>query len=105
MPPLSLRLLGTFQVLREGTPVTRFRGEKVRALLAYLATETDRPHARAALAALLWPEQPDDLALRNLTQALIRLRAALGDEGTLLESTREALRWRAAAWVDVQEFE
>jgi predicted ATPase/DNA-binding SARP family transcriptional activator len=105
MPPISLRLLGTFQVLRDGAPVTRFRGDKVRALLAYLASEADRPHARAALAALFWPEQGDDLALRNLTQALTRLRAALGDEGTLLDSTREALRWRAAAWVDVQEFE
>src|SRR5262249_22586642 len=30
---------------------------------------------------------------------------ALGDEGTLLDRTREALRWRADAWVDVREFE
>jgi predicted ATPase/DNA-binding SARP family transcriptional activator len=105
MPPLSLRLLGTFQVLRDGAPITRFRGDKVRALLAYLATETDRPHARAALAALLWPEHGDDLALRNLTQAVVRLRAVLGDEGMLLESSRDALGWRAAACVDVPEFE
>jgi predicted ATPase/DNA-binding SARP family transcriptional activator len=105
MPSLSLRLLGTFQVLRDGAPITRFRGDKVRALLAYLATEADRPQARALLATLLWPEQGDDLALRNLAQALVRLRAALGDAGTLLDGTRDALGWRAAAYVDVPEFE
>src|SRR5262249_24200782 len=48
MLPFSLRLLGTFQELRDGAPVTRFRGDKVRALLAYLASEAERPHARYA---------------------------------------------------------
>jgi hypothetical protein len=45
--------------------VTRFHSGKVRAPLADLATESDRPHARAPLAALLWPEQPDAAALRR----------------------------------------
>jgi predicted ATPase/DNA-binding SARP family transcriptional activator/Tfp pilus assembly protein PilF len=98
----SIILLGSFQVQRDGVIVTRFHGDKVRALLAYLAVEHDRPHARATLAGLFWPEQPDGPALRNLTQALVRLHAALG--GELLHATRQTVQWRAAADVDVAEF-
>jgi predicted ATPase/DNA-binding SARP family transcriptional activator len=101
----SIILLGSFQVQRDGVAVTRFHGDKVRALLAYLAVESDRPHARAALAGLFWPEQPDDQALRNLTQALVRLREALGAGDDMLHATRQAVQWRpAAAEVDVAEF-
>jgi hypothetical protein len=33
-----------------------FKSNKVRALLAYLAVEMDRPHRREVLAGLLWPQ-------------------------------------------------
>ena len=58
-------------------------------MLAYLAVESDRPHARATLAGLFWPEPPDDQALRNLTQALVRLRAALEQAIAYALSSRE----------------
>src|SRR5262245_17768125 len=100
----SITLLGSFQVQRDGVAVTRFHGDKVRALLAYLAVESDRPHARPALAGLFWPEQPNDQALRNLTQALVRLREALGADD-MLHATRQAVQWRpAAAEIDAAEF-
>ncbi len=97
MTAITLRLLGSFQVVRDGAPITRFGGNKVRALLAYLATEAARPPARASLAALLWPDLPDELALRNLSQSLIRLHAALGHDGALLRVTRQDLQWQGAA--------
>ena len=53
--------------MRDGVAITQFRGDKVRALLVYLAIEFDRPHSRAHLAGLLWPEQGDDAALANLS--------------------------------------
>ena len=59
MARLSISLLGTFQVLLYGQAVTGFESDKVRALLAYLALESDRPHRREALAGLLWPERPE----------------------------------------------
>jgi predicted ATPase/DNA-binding SARP family transcriptional activator len=62
---------------------------------------------RAALVGLFWPEQPDQQALRNLTQALIRLREALGAGDELLHATRQAVQWRATAAdvnIDVAEF-
>jgi WD40 repeat protein/DNA-binding SARP family transcriptional activator len=100
---LTINLLGSFQVQRNRALVTRFRGNKVRALLAYLAVEADQHFTRSALAGLLWPDQPERLALRNLTQALIRLGEALGDLPLLV--TRHAIQWHEeAAEVDVRLF-
>jgi DNA-binding SARP family transcriptional activator len=44
----DLRLLGTFQLTREGEQAAEFRSEKERALLAYLAMEASRAHSRVA---------------------------------------------------------
>jgi DNA-binding SARP family transcriptional activator len=59
--------------------VTGFKTNKVRALLAYLAVESDRPHQRRKLAALLWPELPESTALSNLRYTLANLRQVIGD--------------------------
>jgi WD40 repeat protein/DNA-binding SARP family transcriptional activator len=79
MATLSLSLLGTLQIALGEQPVTDFKSDKVRALLAYLAVEADRPHRRETLAALLWPEMPDRSARSNLRDALSNLRHAIGD--------------------------
>lgn len=54
--------------------------DKVWALLVYVALAADRVHERAALAGLLWPDQPEATARTNLRQALARLRQAIGDQ-------------------------
>ena len=79
MACLSLALLGTLDVTRDGQPVTGFATDKVRALLVYLVMEADRPHHRDTLAELLWPEQPAQVARNSLRQALATLRQAIGD--------------------------
>jgi DNA-binding SARP family transcriptional activator len=79
MAHLSLGLLGSLRVELDGVPVTRIESDKVRALLAFLAVEADRPHRRDALAALLWPERPERVAHLSLNQALSNLRHAIGD--------------------------
>jgi DNA-binding SARP family transcriptional activator len=111
MAHLSLSLLGPFQATLDGKPITAFESDKVRALLAYLAVEADRPHSRDKLAGLLWPERPDRDARNNLRYALSNLRQAIGDrEATadrpappFLHVTRQAIQFNAAssAWVDV----
>jgi DNA-binding SARP family transcriptional activator len=53
-----MRFLGVFAVQLDGQPVAELDYDKVRALLAYLALEPDRPHRREALAGLLWPVFP-----------------------------------------------
>ena len=78
MACLALMLLGPFQATLDGQAV-EFATDKVRALLAYLAVESDRPHARESLAGLLWPDYAESSARQSLTQALFSLRTALGD--------------------------
>jgi DNA-binding SARP family transcriptional activator/predicted ATPase len=80
MAPLSLSLLGPFQVTLDGEAVTDFATDKARALLAYLAVESDHPHRRDTLAGLLWPDQPQQRARHNLRQALSHLRQVIGDQ-------------------------
>lgn len=105
MAQLRMALLGSFQVWLDGEPVTSFRSDKVRALLAYLALEADRPHTRASLCGLLWPDKADDAALQNLSQALRRLRDALGERRggvSVLRVSRQHIQLSAggADWLD-----
>src|SRR5436305_12623610 len=69
--------LGTFQVTRDDKNVLGFASDKMRALLAYLVVEADRPHHREALAALLWPDDTDIAARRSLRQAIFVVRHTL----------------------------
>jgi predicted ATPase/DNA-binding SARP family transcriptional activator len=103
MPQFSASLLGPLRLLRDGAPVSGFESDKVRALLAYLLVEADRPHRRGALAELLWPERPERAALLNLNQALANLRRVVGDRDAavpLLLATREAIQLNPAAGCD-----
>jgi predicted ATPase/DNA-binding SARP family transcriptional activator len=100
MASLSLAFLGPLRVSRDGKPVGGFESARVRALLAYLAVEADRPHQRDALAGLLWPEQPDQAARSNLRQALANLRLVLGDrtaEPPYLLVSRDAIQFNRAS--------
>ncbi|MBI5302036.1 MAG: tetratricopeptide repeat protein [Chloroflexi bacterium] len=100
MPHLALSLLGAFQAMLDGEPITSFESHKVRALLAYLAVENDRPHARETLAGLLWPDFPNREALRNLRLALSNLRQAIGDHRAIppfLLITRDTIQFNAAS--------
>src|SRR3954464_10894194 len=83
MPQLRNYFFGPFQVTRADKNVLGFASDKMRALLAYLVVEADRPHHREALAALLWPDDTDFAARRSLRQALFIVRQALlGDQGS-----------------------
>lgn len=77
MPHLSLKLLGQFQALLDGTPIAGFNSDKTRALLAYLALESDRPHRRESLTGLLWPDVTEAAARQSLSQSLSNLRKLL----------------------------
>jgi len=106
---LSIALLGSFQVVLNSAPVSTFRSDKVRALLAYLAVEADRPHRRVSLAALLWPDQPEHVALQNLRQSLVRLRHAIDNQGAsapflLITPTTIQFNHASDYWLDAAAF-
>lgn len=106
---LCIRLLGRFDVRLNDSPASGFRSDKVRALLAYLVTESDRAHRRETLAGLLWPDVPEAAARNSLRTALVNLRSAIGDRAAdppYLHISRTALQFNADsdAWCDVTAF-
>ncbi|MFL5733370.1 MAG: BTAD domain-containing putative transcriptional regulator, partial [Chloroflexia bacterium] len=108
MSGLSLSFLGAFGVTLDDKPVTGFDADKNRALLAYLAVEGAHPHRRDSLAGLLWPDQPEDAARRNLRQALYKLRQVLGEgsDPPYLVVAGDTVQFNAAAncLTDVRAF-
>lgn len=101
----TLRLLGGFDLLRDGSPVP-LRSRKSRALLAYLVSRRGHAVARDTLTSLLWPDAAPADSRHSLRQALSMLRTALGSEG--IESCAGGdllLRTGAHLAIDVEQFE
>ena len=110
MTRLTLSVLGALQVTLGGEPVNTFRSAKTRALLVYLALESNRPHTRDALAGLLWPDQSNQTARDNLRQTLAILRKAIGDaenaQSPSLDITRNTIQFNLGSdhFVDAVAF-
>lgn len=110
MAQLQLNLMGPFEALLDGQVATGFQSAKVRALLAFLAVEMARPHAREKLAGLLWPNVPDDCAHHSLNQALSNLRSAIHDHAAtphFLIVSRQCVQFNRNSehWLDVEAFD
>src|SRR5512141_2073196 len=73
---LAVRLLGQFDVQRDGTPIV-IPSRAAQSLLAYLVLTAGTAHRREKLAGLLWAETTDDNARKNLRNELWRLRKAI----------------------------
>lgn len=104
---LKLSLLGPARVRLDDRPLSRFYSVKTQALLYYLAVESDRPHPRAILTGLLWPEFPQRDANRSLRQALFQLNKTLDNPNRqLLLISKEEVQFNRASqhWLDVTEF-
>jgi len=100
-------LFGSFTARTSAGAELAFRTDKIRALLAYLLLERERPHPREALADLLWSDAPRGASQHNLRLALSRLRDSLGKEAEWLEITRRTVQVHpsSAMWVDVLEYD
>ncbi len=103
---LQLRLLGRFQLIRQGREGDGLSYEKGRALLAFMAIEADLPHSRKMLAEWLWPDLPLGAALANLRVVLLDLRKVV-NSGTLvrLSVDRDSVCLNASGFfIDVAAF-
>jgi TolB-like protein/Tfp pilus assembly protein PilF len=87
---LSLKLFGGFTV-RDGSGTTlSLRTRKMRALLAYLAVNADKPQPRERLMTLLWGDRDERQARPSLNNALMSIRQLANDQGpALLDSDGE----------------
>lgn len=74
---LEIRTFGGLSLEVNGQPIRDMGSRKAEALLAYLAVE-GRQQNRNVLAALFWPESPEDHAATSLRVALSILRKKLG---------------------------
>ncbi|MEZ4621203.1 MAG: winged helix-turn-helix domain-containing protein [Caldilineaceae bacterium] len=107
MGQLTISLFGSLIADYNGKPITHFRSDKVRALLAYLALEPNKPHQRWRLASLLWPEVGDQQARESLRTTLYQLRQALDGAAPnlsrqLLTVNRQMVRFNTDADVAVE---
>ncbi len=108
--PLTITLLGTFQVNAGEHAITNFGADSARALLIYLAMHAETQFQRTFLSNLLWPNQPESETRHALRQALNRLRKAIGDQQAdppFLHITRTTLQFNphSAYHLDVNAFE
>jgi predicted ATPase/DNA-binding SARP family transcriptional activator len=109
MQPLTLTLMGTFHVQHASHTLTEFHSNGVRALLAYLVVEADRPHERTLIGELLWPDEPMAKRLLNLRQALYRLDQAIAPAALpvpFAQTTRQTVQMNPAMplTLDVRQF-
>ncbi len=109
MKTLAVKLLGPLSADIDGQPVQGLKTNKVRALLAYLAIESDRPARRETLAGMFWPEFSERRARANLSQALFTLRHSIGDDSAahpFLIVNRHTVQFTPdkRLWVDARAF-
>lgn len=109
MQRLKISLLGAFTVQLAGLDVTDLlRTKKERAILAFLAQESDRAHMRQTVAEFFWPDRPENYARMNLRQALLGIRRMFGNEDTasdFLFATEETVQVEAKnMWLDTDAF-
>jgi DNA-binding SARP family transcriptional activator len=104
---MRINLFGNLRISFAGRPVTALSTNRLQSLIAYLILHGDAPQPRERLAFLLWPASSESQARTNLRQLLHHLKRALPAEGTWLETTHFAVRWRqdATCSIDVVEFQ
>lgn len=109
MTPLTLGVFGALQITLPNGSTAKFESDKSRALLAYLAVESARPHRRDALVGLFWPDESEQTARQNFRQALYNLRQSINDASAhppYLHITRDEIQFNTASkfTLDVASF-
>ena len=106
MSVLHIHLLGGLTLTWGAAPLPPISGAAARSLFAYMVTYRDRPHTRDLLAGTFWPDLPDAVARRRLSQALWLIRKTLDPHQVLLaEGDTVQLHPDLSIRIDVAEFE
>jgi DNA-binding SARP family transcriptional activator len=108
---LCIHLLGPFEVLREGQPLTSsaWRSQQTRTILKVLASRHGHVVPADQLLEILWPEEAPDSARRHLYVRVSQLRRALhpGDASAYILGVEGGYTFNpeASCWIDTWEFE
>jgi DNA-binding SARP family transcriptional activator/tetratricopeptide (TPR) repeat protein len=83
-PSVEVRVLGRFEVLRDGVPVgdSAWQSRKARDLLRVLVAQRGRPIGRESLIDLLWPDEDSAQLANRLSVTLAVIRRVLDPERT-----------------------
>lgn len=100
MPTLQISFFDGIHVQLDGETLT-LAYDKVRALLAYLAIESDKPLRREILIGLLWPEQTEKEARHSLSQALLKLRQAIDPDNSVVLANRHTVQLNPEAKIEL----
>jgi DNA-binding SARP family transcriptional activator/tetratricopeptide (TPR) repeat protein len=103
---LQVSLFGEQAITDGGTGRVRTRSARSAALIGFLVMHPGSPQARQRIAGLFWPDSTEAQALTNLRRELHQLRQVLGDEPSLVITSRD-LCWQdtPACRVDVRIFD
>ncbi|HEV8364378.1 MAG TPA: BTAD domain-containing putative transcriptional regulator [Gemmatimonadaceae bacterium] len=110
---IDLRTLGGLDLRSDGPLGKAARQPRRLAVMAILADAMDRGASRDSIIGLLWPDQDEESARNNLTQALYALRRDLGDDRAIAGSSRIVLDdgtvdcdlWRFRKAIDSKDWE
>lgn len=106
--PLEIRMLGRFDIRRDGEPLvySRKTPKKTLALLkAIAALGAGGTVAEQRLMDALWPDEEADAAANSLSATILRLRTLLGDPAAVIQQGGKVSLDRSRVWVDVFAFE
>ena len=103
---LHVSVLGDQAITDDRTGSVRTRSSRTVALVGFLVTHAGSPQLRQRIAGLFWPDSTDAQALTNLRRELHNLRQVLGDEPSLVVTSRD-LCWRdtETCRVDLRTFD
>ncbi|MBN2549709.1 MAG: tetratricopeptide repeat protein [Anaerolineales bacterium] len=106
---LVVRLFGGITLRWGEQSIPPIASVQARSLLAYLALHCQQACTRDLLAGLFWPEQPDAVARKRLSQALWQVHTALNQshlptEILLIEGNTLRIHPDLPTWIDVEEF-
>ena len=105
---VEIRLLGGFEILRDGEPGPPPASRSARSLLGYLVVTRDRLHTRDRLAGVFWPDEPESAGRRKLTQAIWQIGRPFGGPeaiGVITPGDQVGFVRLPDVGVDVDEFE
>ncbi len=108
--PWRVSVLGELRLEQAETSISRFKYQKVGALLAYLAYHLRHVHAREVLIEIFWPDSSPEAGRANLSVAISSLRHQLEPPGTPAGTVVRADRYSVslnptALTTDVAQFE
>ncbi|HSJ87306.1 MAG TPA: BTAD domain-containing putative transcriptional regulator [Anaerolineales bacterium] len=103
---LEVRLLGTFSILQDGSPVM-ISSRPAQSLFGYLILTAGIKHRREKLAGIFWPEATEEKARAYLRHELWRIRKALGSVSNcdyiIADDIHISLNFSAQYWLDANQ--